>query len=200
MSRTARLTNPPRAFCASWAQTSPSLTTTPTARTSTPIAAARIRKKFSASSRKAARMSASPTMATPIASCSAMKTANWSMAMRFWRSRRSIYCNRTNLRDNTLVATVMSNFGLDETLTAHGGKVIRTKVGDRYVHRRNDGAKSEPRRRTERPHDFSRLHHHRRRHHQRAANFADHESNREAAERAEALPEKISAGAAEFDG
>src|SRR5260370_38271619 len=37
------------------------------------------------------------------------------------------------LRDNALVATVMSNFGLDETLTASGGKVIRTKVGDRYV-------------------------------------------------------------------
>src|SRR5436309_14486428 len=27
----------------------------------------------------------------------------------------------------------MSNCGLDETLAAHGGKVIRTKVGDRYV-------------------------------------------------------------------
>ncbi len=27
----------------------------------------------------------------------------------------------------------MSNFGLDETLATHGGKVIRTKVGDRYV-------------------------------------------------------------------
>src|SRR5437667_3161405 len=27
----------------------------------------------------------------------------------------------------------MSNFGLDETLGANGGKVIRTKVGDRYV-------------------------------------------------------------------
>jgi phosphoglucosamine mutase len=37
------------------------------------------------------------------------------------------------LRDDTLVATVMSNFGLDETLAAHGGKVVRTKVGDRYV-------------------------------------------------------------------
>jgi len=37
------------------------------------------------------------------------------------------------LRDNTLVATVMSNFGLDETLAAHGGEIVRTKVGDRYV-------------------------------------------------------------------
>jgi phosphoglucosamine mutase len=27
----------------------------------------------------------------------------------------------------------MSNFGLDETIASHGGKVVRTKVGDRYV-------------------------------------------------------------------
>jgi phosphoglucosamine mutase len=41
--------------------------------------------------------------------------------------------NSNQLCDNTLVATVMSNFGLEETLAANGGKVIRTKVGDRYV-------------------------------------------------------------------
>jgi phosphoglucosamine mutase len=41
--------------------------------------------------------------------------------------------NSGNLRDNTLVATVMSNFGLDETIAASKGKIIRTKVGDRYV-------------------------------------------------------------------
>jgi phosphoglucosamine mutase len=40
---------------------------------------------------------------------------------------------RGQLAQKTLVATVMSNFGLDEALAAHGGKVIRTKVGDRYV-------------------------------------------------------------------
>jgi len=37
------------------------------------------------------------------------------------------------LRESTLVTTVMSNFGLDEALAAQGGKVVRTKVGDRYV-------------------------------------------------------------------
>ncbi len=37
------------------------------------------------------------------------------------------------LEQGTVVATVMSNFGLDETVAAHGGQVVRTKVGDRYV-------------------------------------------------------------------
>ena len=37
------------------------------------------------------------------------------------------------LAGKTLVATVMSNFGLDDCLAAEGGKVLRTAVGDRYV-------------------------------------------------------------------
>jgi phosphoglucosamine mutase len=37
------------------------------------------------------------------------------------------------LAQNTLVATVMSNFGLNDTLDQNGGKVLRTSVGDRYV-------------------------------------------------------------------
>ncbi len=41
--------------------------------------------------------------------------------------------HRGQLAQNTLVATVMSNFGLDESLSAHRGQVLRTKVGDRYV-------------------------------------------------------------------
>jgi phosphoglucosamine mutase len=37
------------------------------------------------------------------------------------------------LVQNTLVATVMSNFGLDDAIRSQGGKVLRTQVGDRYV-------------------------------------------------------------------
>jgi phosphoglucosamine mutase len=37
------------------------------------------------------------------------------------------------LEQSMVVATVMSNFGLDETVAVHGGKLVRTKVGDRYV-------------------------------------------------------------------
>ncbi len=37
------------------------------------------------------------------------------------------------LKESTLVVTLMSNFGLDDLVTAHGGRVIRTGVGDRYV-------------------------------------------------------------------
>src|SRR5256886_7706552 len=37
------------------------------------------------------------------------------------------------LPKKTLVATVMSNLGLDQCLAKAGGKVLRTRVGDRYV-------------------------------------------------------------------
>jgi len=40
---------------------------------------------------------------------------------------------RDELSGHTVVATVMSNLGLDEAIEQAGGRVIRTAVGDRYV-------------------------------------------------------------------
>jgi phosphoglucosamine mutase len=37
------------------------------------------------------------------------------------------------LRKKTVVATVMSNLGLEHAMTRAGGKLVRTQVGDRYV-------------------------------------------------------------------
>lgn len=43
------------------------------------------------------------------------------------------YLERGALPENTLVTTIMGNAGLDRALAPLGGKVLRTKVGDRYV-------------------------------------------------------------------
>lgn len=40
---------------------------------------------------------------------------------------------RRKLKKNTLVATVMSNMGLDIAIRNAGGKIVKTGVGDRYV-------------------------------------------------------------------
>jgi len=43
------------------------------------------------------------------------------------------WLSRGELKKQTLVATVMSNLGLDHTIRDAGGQVVRTQVGDRYV-------------------------------------------------------------------
>lgn len=40
---------------------------------------------------------------------------------------------RNELKQRTVVATVMSNLGLERALASVGGKLLRTQVGDRYV-------------------------------------------------------------------
>ena len=51
-----------------------------------------------------------------------------------------VYCNNWTymkknhtLKNNTVVATVMSNMGLDIAMKKIGVEVLKTKVGDRYV-------------------------------------------------------------------
>jgi phosphoglucosamine mutase len=41
--------------------------------------------------------------------------------------------SRRKLKKKTLVATVMSNMGLEKAMAEMGGHLVRTKVGDRYV-------------------------------------------------------------------
>jgi phosphoglucosamine mutase len=41
---------------------------------------------------------------------------------------------RERLKGNVVVTTVMANLGLDEALQAAGIRVLKTQVGDRYVH------------------------------------------------------------------
>ena len=43
------------------------------------------------------------------------------------------HAGRHAARSRTVVATVMSNLGLERALAAKGGKLMRTAVGDRYV-------------------------------------------------------------------
>src|SRR5690606_30118322 len=41
--------------------------------------------------------------------------------------------DRGALPDNTVVTTIMANGGLDRAIAPQGGKVLRTRVGDRHV-------------------------------------------------------------------
>ena len=68
-----------------------------------------------------------------------------------------------------IVATVMSNLGLERFLEGHGIELVRTPVGDRYVLEQMLSARLQSRRRTLRPHHPVGLRHHRRRLCRRAA-------------------------------
>ncbi|NJK92857.1 MAG: phosphoglucosamine mutase [Blastochloris sp.] len=58
--------------------------------------------------------------------------SHW-MGMKCWRWWGLDAVGRGKLSGNAVVATVMSNLGLDEAFRAQGAEVRRTAVGDRYV-------------------------------------------------------------------
>ena len=83
--------------------------------------------------RRRRRTSASRSTATPIASSSSTSRATWSTATRCWRCSASTCTAAGACRPPTVVATVMSNLGLELALRAHGIALVRVQVGDRYV-------------------------------------------------------------------
>ena len=80
-----------------------------------------------------------------------------------------------SLAKKTLVATVMSNAGLEAAIKTAGGKMLRTAVGDKNVIDEMLTKRLQLRRRAKRPSDFPRLRHHRRRPGGGAANLADYQ-------------------------
>ena len=88
------------------------------------------------------------------------------------------------LKKKTLVATVMSNMGLEVAMESMGGSMVRTAVGDRYVVETMRDKGYCIRRRAVRPFSVSRPHHHRRRHPGRPAAALSHEKAEPAAVRA----------------
>ncbi len=110
------------------------------------------------------------------------------------------FLRQGRLAQNTLAATVMSNYGLDAAVEEAGGRVVRTQVGDRYVIEEMVKAGPQRRRRAERTHDLPRLHDDRRRDHHGAANLAHHDGDGQTAERTQAVPVQVPAGPAQLEG
>ena len=90
---------------------------------------------------------------------------------------------RGKLTAGGVVATVMSNLGLERYLKEIGLSMVRTPVGDRYVVRAHAQARLQRRRRAVGPHRAVRLHHHRRRAGLGAAGALRRRRHRQAGER-----------------
>ncbi len=82
---------------------------------------------------KSAPISALRSMATPIASSSSTRKAISSTGDQLMALIGETWANDGLLRGNGIVATIMSNLGLERFMQQRGLQLARTKVGDRYV-------------------------------------------------------------------
>ena len=98
---------------------------------------------------------------------------------------------REKLANNTIVTTIMSNFGLYKALDALGIDYEKTDVGDKYVYENMPPH----RRRAVRPHHFWQVRQHRRRHFDRHQDHAGHAEQEDAPVQADPRPENLSPGA-----
>ena len=71
-------------------------------------------------------------MAMRIAYCSVTRPAEWSMVTLSFCSS-PVTCNPEALTGSTIVATTMSNMGLEIALRKAGIGMLRANVGDKYV-------------------------------------------------------------------
>ena len=98
------------------------------------------------------------------------------------------------LMNNTVVTTVMSNFGLYKAFDEKGIGYAKTAVGDKYV--RVHGQERLPhRRRAERPHHLQPVRQHRRRHSDQPEDDGSHAGQKAAHEQAGRAADHLSAGA-----
>ena len=187
---------PPRWRCGPPAPTWSSSAPSPTGSTSTTAAgrptSGRSRRRWS----RTVRTSASPTTATPTGAWPSTPRAGRSTATRSWAILALALRERGALREDTLVATVMSNLGLRAGDGARRGSgPSQTAVGDRYVLEEMRPQRLQPRRRAVRARRDARPRHDGRRHaHRAAAAGPDGQTGRPLAELAsvvERLPQVL---------
>ena len=79
------------------------------------------------------RTSGSLSMEMPTAAWPSIRSAGLSTGIRSWRSSALALREQGRLKNDTVVATVMSNLGLINAMRSRGITVEQNKVGDRYV-------------------------------------------------------------------
>ena len=184
----------------SWAPRSSRSTSRPTARTSTTSAARSTPRAWPAPSCATRPTSAWPWTATPTGSSWPTSGGGSSTATPSWRSWGGTCWRAKQLAKKTVVATVMSNLGLEAALGADGRQGGADRGGRPLRGRGDAPPRLQLRRRAVRPPHLPRPRHHRRRRGGRAQRAGGDEAGGEAALRAGRLLRPLPAGAGQRAG